>query len=237
METQLKNVKRKIKILQTERNAIKDEEISLKTSLADSEDDLKFIPSSKAGDIIFEIHKKHSGKKSFLYELEKFFYDLEIKYNESIKHLKNSFDTEKKKFKQISAQQSSVFFVKSELENLFLECVEEVRKDISRRKAKDLLDQKYTKRAKTTHNDEKTLMTPSDKRKILELLISNEQVLIMLYEKLFPHRASSYNGNVKPDDKNYEEPLPDIEELLRQVPKKPSIPKTMSFQHRGRSVV
>ena len=80
-------------------------------------------------------------------------------------------------------------------------------------------------------------MTPSDKRKILELLISNEQVLIMLYEKLFPHRASQYGNNTRTGEKTEEESPPNLEEMLKQVPTKPILPKTMSFQHRGRSVV
>jgi hypothetical protein len=115
--------------------------------------------------------------------------------------------------------------------------VEEVRKEISRRKAKNFVDQKYQKRSKTSQPDERMVMTPSDKRKILELLISNEQVLILLYEKLFPHRASQYSNLPRPETKGQEEALPNLEELLKQVPTRPSIPKTWSFQNRGRSVI
>ena len=72
-------------------------------------------------------------------------------------------------------------------------------------------------------------MTSSDKRKILELLVSNEQILVLLYEKLFPHRASQYNSIIKPDESS-QEPLPTLEELLKQLPNKTGkIP-----QYRGR---
>ena len=239
LENQLKNAKRKMKIMQNEKKDDSDSDDSLKSSLSHSNALItgKFTPTSKTGEIILGLYEKNPVQVSLLYELERFFHDLEIKYNESIKHLKNTLDNERKKIKQITANQSSLFFIKSDLENLFLECVEEVRKDISKRKAKNLVDQKYNKRAKTSKPEDRETMTPSDKRKILELLISNEQVLIILYEKLFPHRASQYGNSIKPEDKNGDETLPNLEEMMKQVPRKPNIPKTMSFQNRGRSVV
>ena len=236
LENQLKNTKRKLKLLEIERKFNDDD--SLKSSIAPSQEALnKFVPNSKTGEIIEDLYNKHGSQGNFLNELETYFHDLEVKYNESIRHLKSLVDVEKKKVKQITAQHSSNFFVKSDLENLFLECVEEVRKEISRRKAKSLVDQKYSKRSNTVQPDERMVMTPSDKRKILELLISNEQVLILLYERLFPHRASQYNNLSRPETKGHEEALPNLEELLKQVPTKPSIPKTWSFQNRGRSVI
>lgn len=239
LENQLKNVKRKMKLMMLDKKSDSDPESDLSSQISLKEPinfPTSFVPSSKTGEIIQEYSQKHQGQVSFYYELERFFHELEIKYNESIKHLKNTLDNERKKFKQVSAQQSSMFFVKSDLETLFLSCVEEVRKDITRRKVQNYTDQKYSKRAKTSHPEERPSMTPSDKRKILELLISNEEVLIMLYEKLFPHRASQYGTSFPTGQKN-EDTLPDLEEMLKQVPKKPILPKTKSFQNRGRSVV
>ena len=239
LENQLKNVKRKMKLMMIERKSDSDPDDSIKTSPRESVElqTTIFVPSSKTGEIIQETHEKHPDQISFLYQLEHFFHELEIKYNESIKHLKNTLENERKKFKQFSAQQSSAFFVKSDLETLFLDCVEEVRKEISRRKVKNTVEQKYSKRARTSNPISRETMTPSDKRKILELLISNEQVLIMLYEKLFPHRASQYGNNVRSSDNAEDENPPNLEEMLKQVPRKPVMPKTMSFQNRGRSVV
>lgn len=236
LENQLKNTKRKLKLMQMEKKEAENDSLH-SSNIINPLDINNFTPSSKTGEIIEDLYSKFFNQGSFLFELEKFFHDLEVKYNDSIRFLKGSLESEKKKVKQVTAQQSSMFFVKSDLENLFLECVEEVRKEISRRKAKNLVEQKYTKRSKTSQREERMVMTPSDKRKILELLISNEQVLILLYEKLFPHRASQYSNLPKPENKGQDETLPNLEELLRQVPTKPNIPKTWSFPNRGRSVI
>ena len=127
LENQLKNTKRKLKLLEIEKKF--DDNDSLASSMAPSQGaPAKFVPNSKAGEIIEDLYNKHGLKSNFLNELETYFHDLEVKYNESIRHLKNLVEVEKKKVKQVAAQQSSNFFVKSDLENLFLECVEESEK-------------------------------------------------------------------------------------------------------------
>ena len=221
LETQLKNTKRKIKNFQLQKLPAKDFDESVKTSVFQSFDlnNVKFLPSTKAGEVIQEILQKNTRfSEEFLYDLEKFFHELEIKYNESIKHIKNSLEFEKKKNKNISAQQTSLFFVKSDLESLFLECVEEVRKEVSKRRTQSLVNQKFAKRAQTSGKPGGDQLNSSDKRKILEILVSNEQVLVFLYEKLFPYRANQYGNTVKMEDTLKPEEIPKLEELLKQTP-------------------
>ncbi len=90
---------------------------------------------------------------------------------------------------------------RSELENFFLACIEEVRKDILKRKStsatysnkkpnmkksnssRDLEDNSpYASASHPKLED----YTATDKRRVIELLMSNENVLLFLYEKLFP---------------------------------------------------
>ncbi|OMJ76130.1 hypothetical protein SteCoe_24573 [Stentor coeruleus] len=239
LENQLKATKRKIKLLQIDREESKNSDTSLQTSFFRTQDpsSLKFTPSNKSGEIVLELfHKANCHIDEFMHELEKFFNDLENKYNESLKHIKNSLEVERKRYKTMSAQQTSVFFAKSDLENLFLECVEEVRKEVNKRKIQTVAQQKFFKKCNVVHKEIRDVLTPGDKRKILEMLISNEQVLILLYEKLFPYRANQYGNNIRKDDRERNEQTPDLEELLRQVPSKPSTAKVPYYSYRGKSL-
>jgi hypothetical protein len=87
---------------------------------------------------------------------------------------------------------------RNELEDFFLDCVEEVRKDIHRRRTtsatysikKNLKKSTSTKALDpdTQDNQQPKLeqYTTTDKKRVIELLMSNENVLLFLYEKLFP---------------------------------------------------
>ena len=230
LESQLKSTKRKIKLLQVETEPIRDSEGSMKSSIFQTQDiiNFKFTPSTKSGEILNDlIHKHNFYLDEFLYEAEKVFSDTETKFHDSVKHIKNCLENERKKNKQIATQQSSLLLAKSDMESLFLECVDEVKKEVNRRKVESLVHQKFRRLNSTAK--ESTGFTATDKRKILELLVSKEQVLVMLYEKIFPHRATHYSVNQKLEDK-FENT--DIEELLKQVPSKSNTGKN-SF--RGRS--
>jgi len=62
---------------------------------------------------------------------------LETNYNDTIRELKLMFDKEKMKLKRINFDKVSETSHKNELENLFVECIEEVRKDIMKRRLKN----------------------------------------------------------------------------------------------------
>ena len=232
LEEQLRCAKLRIKHLQEEKSSTRLEN-SFTTSrpqTVSASTSHKFVPSSKSGLIVLDLLQKHSLKDgTFFCELEKLLINQEQKFKESLKQIQTNFSEGKKKWQNISSQHASVYFEKSELETIFLDCVEEVRKEISKRKKNNISIQKYSKRAVSSNQIERNVMTSSDKRKILELLVSNEQILVLLYEKLFPHRASQYNSIIKPDESS-QEPLPTLEELLKQLPNKTGkIP-----QYRGR---
>jgi len=102
---------------------------------------------------------------------------------------------ERKHKRDLITEQANYYSRRNQLEELFMECVEEVRRDISRRKATSIglhSDLTGTLKAKQKQADffefdfTKERFTATDKRKILDLLLANENVLLFLYEKLFP---------------------------------------------------
>jgi hypothetical protein len=114
------------------------------------------------------------------------------------------------------------------MENLFLECVDEVKKDVWKRRVENFANQKFRRNNQTAK--ENNYFPAADKRKILELLVSKEKVLMMLYEKLFPHRAAHYSQTMKVEDKAE---IEDIEELIKKVPSKSETERMNHF--RGKS--
>jgi len=123
----------------------------------------------------------------------------ELKYAETIRHLKNQIDQEKKNARSLRADKVNFMMQRNELEEFFLQCIEEVRKDIVKRKSLNQATQKKNmlwsasrgSLAKESTDDELPNaklehFTATDKRKVIELLMSNENVLLFLYEKLFP---------------------------------------------------
>lgn len=59
----------------------------------------------------------------------------EHKYVETINHLKSQIDLEKKNTRTLRADKVNFMMQRNELEEFFLQCIEEVRKDIVKRRA------------------------------------------------------------------------------------------------------
>jgi hypothetical protein len=62
---------------------------------------------------------------------------LETNYTETIKELRQSLDKERLKAKKVQADRVNENTEKNELEGLFVDCIEEVRKDIMKRRLKN----------------------------------------------------------------------------------------------------
>jgi len=95
----------------------------------------------------------------------------ESRYVQAIAHLKECIVREQQTVRMLQAARASNYSRKSELEEFFLKCIDEARKELMRRRHQNL-------------NKEK-----SERERIFEALLSNEDVLVCLYEKLFPHRS------------------------------------------------
>jgi hypothetical protein len=62
---------------------------------------------------------------------------LETNYNDTIRDLKTMVNKEKQKNKKNNFDKVNEISSKNELENLFVECIEEIRKDIMKRRLKN----------------------------------------------------------------------------------------------------
>ena len=130
--------------------------------------------------------------------------DLKTKLEERdnlIWELRTKLDNEKKTAKWAQTDKARRLMERSELEEFFLSCIDEVRKDLIRRKATSAAysNKKNMKKSasskslegqyQTNQNERDPKFeeyTATDKKKVIELLMSNENVLLFLYEKLFP---------------------------------------------------
>ena len=139
------------------------------------------------------------------------------KSQEMIFTLKSKLKEQKRKTTMANSNKVNYLAEKSDLEDFFLDCIEQVRKDIVKRKAKSdsLSGPRRLNKSSSALNYEGGLgvngkikglskaklknFTKTDKSKVIEMLISNEQVLLFLYEKLFPYqnqRPQSVRTNI-----------------------------------------
>ena len=70
-------------------------------------------------------------------EIVKYVQALETSYTDAIRDLKTIIDREKKTSKKVVAERINMSTERNELESLFIECIEEVRKEIMKRRLKN----------------------------------------------------------------------------------------------------
>ena len=89
---------------------------------------------SKFLDLVF---KSKMTKDDIREEISKYVQALETNYMETIKDYKQTLEREKTKARKVTADRVNENTEKNELEGLFVDCIEEVRKDIMKRRLKN----------------------------------------------------------------------------------------------------
>lgn len=123
------------------------------------------------------------------------------KFEGLIYRLKKILEAEKKSLRQVKTLCSKEIEQKNFLEKILRQCVDDVKNEIQKKRTEGKV-QYYQKsmgsnggalrykKAGGMDFDEKNL-TKAEREKILEVLMSQERVLTLLYDKTFPPRPSS----------------------------------------------
>jgi hypothetical protein len=110
----------------------------------------------------------------------------DAKFHKIIQHYKNQVYNGKRRIKTLHMQNASVYLEKTDLEDLFLDSVKEVRKDLEK-SARAITTARPGKRQVVYKRQ--TYLRPNHKKKIMENFLCNDKVVQFLYEHMFPHKA------------------------------------------------
>lgn len=160
-------------------------------------------------DMLFNSSFDDDRKKQ---ELKLYMQAVETRFNCICKDLRAKLERERKKRIQAESIKVNEATNKNELETIFVDCIEEVRKDIMKRRLKTEIQNK--KRFKPIDKDseeakefEESLLklaqlaknkikisefTPIDRCNLLDLFVNNEKTLLKIYEACFPHRTNNF---------------------------------------------
>lgn len=191
LENQIKSAKRNNKSL---RSAVEKAQTTAYAALVSLEDN----PRERAVEAVPEPSNEGTLALATSSGLSK---ELESRYQETVRKLKQQLEHEQRTAAKLRASSDRQFFEPSELEEFFVGCVDKVKTDIGdRRRVSAAAQSQGLNKAKSkgypaaapsvTLED----FTMSDRKKVVELLLSSEQVLQFLYDKLFPQAYASQDG-------------------------------------------
>ncbi|CAD8098440.1 unnamed protein product [Paramecium primaurelia] len=148
-----------------------------------------------------ELQKDIVKYEDFLDKITKYITIIEQKYQNQNRILNE-------KVQKLLISQNKKSIIRSDLEYFFLECVETVRKEIQKKRPLTNFQQ-YQSYLDSMQDFSQ--FYKEDKIKILELVVSNEKLLVFIYQKLFPNHVNLVLQSIKEDTH--------LKSLLDQNPK------------------
>jgi len=129
--------------------------------------------------------------------------ELEQRYLQTIAQLKRRLKDERAQIAQLRQARANPWAETSQLEEYFKESIDEVREDMVSRMQKHRQNTLANPRGRPDASKQQiqfTDFTATDKRQVIQKLLSNESVLVFLYGKLFPHKeaAETTEGSLLP---------------------------------------
>ena len=138
--------------------------------------------NSKINQFLNTLEDLRLGKREMMEEIGSYFGYYSQKMEQIIIGLKSQLRTQKNKSSRMKSRETDHQVQRTEMEEFFYECIEEVKREIITRKQtlSYLTPYKYRTMQKQMLN-----FSTSDKRKVLELLLSNDQLISSLYQIIF----------------------------------------------------
>jgi hypothetical protein len=128
-------------------------------------------------------------------------YEREVKYREENTKLKRMVEAERKSNRAFRQQQAEMLQQRTELEVLLRQCLDDVKSEIMRLRLENerkdgppLPVPGQTVTSMSIHE-----LTPQDRERVLELLLSQQRVVQLLYSKTFPTQLPVTEGGESPD--------------------------------------
>ena len=117
----------------------------------------------------------------------------EERYREVVARLKRLLDVERRNLRAVRAAHAKDLQSRTELETLLRACVDDVRKEVSAQRSGASSPSKLG--APPAGSSARAVgvedLGPKERERVLELLLSQERVVALLYERTFPPRADT----------------------------------------------
>jgi len=110
-------------------------------------------------------------------------YERELSYRETVEKLKKTLEAERRQCVEIKQQQQALLNDRSELEVLVRQCLEDVKVEIEKHQMTDPPHSLW--------GDDVREMSVQERERVVELLLSQQRVVQLLYNKTFAHHIAS----------------------------------------------
>lgn len=117
------------------------------------------------------------------------------RYEQVIKKLKKMIANETKKLRDIKTVYAKEIESKTQLEQLLRQCVDDVKAEITKKRSESKVLYYANKRNSSSmpRSKKKQDLTQDEREKVIEVLLSQERVLTLLYDKSFPPKLAENN--------------------------------------------
>ena len=120
------------------------------------------------------------------------------RYEQVIRKLQKLAVGEKNKLRKVKTRYAKIIEFKTQHQDLLRRCVDDVKTEISRKRSENkVLFYENKKRGQSAKGMRTQPMSQQENNKIIEVLLSQERVLTLLYDKTFPPRIATVQGKTK----------------------------------------